>query len=78
MNYLENLLKNSGFNFYFLVVDKFLDISLPQLSNFYSLFQDNLKIKNSGFLLSQKNTQDQIKSSLKPIIIKNIKIMIFI
>ena len=69
MNYLENLLKNSGFNFYFLVVDKFLDISLPQLSNFHSLFIENLKIKNSGYLLSQKNTQDQIKSSLKPIII---------
>jgi hypothetical protein len=60
MNYLEDLLKNSEFNFYFLVVDTFLDISLPQLPNFHSLFQDNLKIKNSGYLLSQKNIHHSI------------------
>ena len=69
MNYLENLLQNSGHSFYFLVVDKFLDINLPQLKNFQSIFQENLTVKNSGFLLSQKNIQDKIKSSPKPVII---------
>ena len=69
MNYLENLLNNSGYSFFFLVVDKFLDINLPQLSNFFTLFQDNLEIKNSGYLLSQKTIQDKIKSSQNPVII---------
>lgn len=69
MNYLENLLLNSGYNFYFLVVDKFLDISLPQLSNFQSLSQKNLKIKNSGYLLSQTEIQNQIKNSPNPVVI---------
>jgi len=69
MNNLENLLKNSGFNFFFLVVDKFLDINLPQLPNFQSLYQDNLETKNSGFLLSQINIQDKIKLTSNPVII---------
>jgi len=69
MNNLENLLINSGHNFFFLVVDKFLDIDLPQLANFQSLYQDNLEIKNSGFLLSQNNIQDKIKSVSNPVII---------
>jgi predicted ATP-grasp superfamily ATP-dependent carboligase len=66
---LENLLNNSGFDFFFLVVDKFLDISLPKLKNFRSLSQNNLKIKNSGLLLSQKNIQAQIKKSKNPVIV---------
>lgn len=69
MNNLENLLKKSGYNFFFLVVDKFLDINLPQLSNFQSLFQENLEIKNSGYLLSQKTIQDQISRLPNPVII---------
>lgn len=69
MNNLETLLKNSGRDFFFLVVDKFLDINLPQLPNFQSLFQENLKIKNSGFLLSQEEIQNKIKSSKNPVII---------
>lgn len=69
MNNLESLLSNSGYTFYLLVVDKFLNINLPQLKNFYSLSQNNLKIKNSGFLLSQKNIQFQIKQSQNPVII---------
>lgn len=68
-NNLETLLNNSGYNFFFLVVDKFLDINLPQLKNFQSLSQNNLKIKNSGLLLSQKNIQSQIKKSKNPVII---------
>lgn len=69
MNYLENLLQNSGFDFYFLVVDKFLNISLPNLKNFHSIYEENLSIKNSGFLLSQKNIQDKIKLSSNPVIV---------
>jgi hypothetical protein len=69
MNNLEHLLKNSGVNFFFLVVDKFLNIELPQLPNFQSLSQSTLKTKNSGFLLSQKNIQEKIKSSPNPVII---------
>lgn len=69
MNTIESLLKNSGYNFFFLVVDKFLDINLPQLTNFQSLFQDNLAVKNSGFLLSQETIQNKIKASPNPVII---------
>lgn len=69
MNKLENILKNSSYHFFFLVVDKFLDINIPQLPNFQSLFQENLEIKNSGFLLSQKNIQEEINLSPKPVII---------
>ena len=69
MNELESLLSNSGYNFFFLVVDKFLDINLPQLKNFYSIFQENLQVKNSGYLLSQSEIQDKISSLPKPIII---------
>lgn len=69
MNYLEDLLKNSGKNFYFLVVDNFLDISLPQLPNFHSIFMENLKVKNSGYLLSQAKVQNQIKTSSNPVIV---------
>lgn len=66
---LETLLNNSDYNFFFLVVDKFLDINLPGLKNFLSLSQNNLKIKNSGLLLSQKNIQSQIKKSQNPVIV---------
>ena len=68
-NYLETLLNNSGYNFFFLVVDRFLDIKLPGLKNFKSLSQSNLKIKNSGLLLSQKKIQSQIKNSQNPVIV---------
>jgi biotin carboxylase len=66
---LATLLNNSAYHFFFLVVDKFLDIKLPQLKNFQSLYLDNLKTKNSGFLLSQKSIQAQIKKSQNPVIV---------
>lgn len=66
---LENLLINSGYNFFFLVVDKNLDISLPQLPNFQSLYLDNLKTKNSGYLLSQNSIQEIINKSKQPVIV---------
>lgn len=65
----EALLNNSRYNFFFLVVDKFLNINLPQLKNFHSLSQSNLKIKNSGLLLSQKKIQSQISKSKNPVIV---------
>ena len=69
MNNLKDLLINSGYDFFFLVVDKFLDINLPKLTNFKSLYQENLKVKNSGYLLSQEEVQNKIKASSKPVII---------
>lgn len=69
MNKLENILKNSGYHFFFLVVDKFLDINLPQLDNFYSIYDEKLPVKNSGYLLSQEKIQNKIKSSTNPVIV---------
>lgn len=47
---LENLLNQQDFDFYFLVVDKFLDIKIPELKNFYSIYANGQK--NSGQLLA--------------------------
>jgi predicted ATP-grasp superfamily ATP-dependent carboligase len=57
---LEFILSHLPIDFFFLVVDKFLDISLPRLPNFYSIFNPNLPTKNSGFLLSESTTLDFI------------------
>ena len=63
MSLLE-LLNQSNYDFYFLCVDKFLDIELPQLTNFYSISPEKLNItleeKNSGRLLSHPATQQFI------------------
>lgn len=69
MSDIKNLLNDSGYNFFFLVVDKFLNISLPELTNFQSIFENKLKVKNSGYLLSLPHIQDKIKSSQNPVII---------
>ncbi len=69
MKYLEDILNKSGLNFFFLVVDKYLNINLPNLKNFYSIFQENLSIKNSGYLLSKPDIQSQIKLQSNPVII---------
>ncbi len=72
---LETIINNSKFAFYFLVVDKFLDIDLPQLRNFHKIYLSNypsIKIKNSGKLLSHPNVINYIKKtsdSLIPAII---------
>lgn len=62
---LENLIKESGYDFYFLVVDKFFDINLPALTNFYSISASTigitLSVKNSGRLLSHPKTIDYIQ-----------------
>lgn len=78
MTDLFDVLNNSDYDFYFLVVDKFLDINLPQLSHFYSLspekFNLTLEQNNSGRLLSHPTIIDFItktssKSGRKPAII---------
>ena len=59
MNLVETL-NNSPYDFYFLVVDDFLDIKVPELTNFISLSPASLNIdiaeKNSGRLLSHPTT----------------------
>lgn len=50
---ITDLINQSSFDIYFLVVDKFLDINVPKLKNFESLYSPDKKIKNSGRLLSQ-------------------------
>lgn len=71
-------LNDSPYDFYFLCVDKFLDIDLPELKNFNSLNPEKLNItlpeKNSGRLLAHPTTQDFInhnsaKTGRKPAII---------
>lgn len=63
---LLNLLNQSNYDFYFLVVDDFLDIKLPQLTNFISLSPKSLNLtltqKNSGRLLSHPTTISFIKN----------------
>ena len=74
---LENTINNSPYYFYFLVVDKFLDINIPQLKNFEKIYLSDypsIKIKNSGKLLSNPKVIDYIlrkyqKSNLTPAII---------
>jgi len=58
MNLLE-LLNQSNYNFFFLVVNPFLDIKLPQLKNFYHIRSQSTK--NSGQLLAQPSSHQYIK-----------------
>lgn len=62
---IENLINKLPIDFFFLVVDQNLDIKLPKLKNFYSIFDPNLSQKNSGYLLSQQSTIDLIKKTIK-------------
>jgi len=72
---IENIINNSPYAFYFLVVDKFLDIDIPEIKNFYKIYLSDypsVKIKNSGKLLSHPKVIEFIKStcgSLTPAII---------
>ncbi|MBP9817796.1 ATP-grasp domain-containing protein [Candidatus Shapirobacteria bacterium] len=71
------LLNQSKYYFYFLVVDEFLDIKLPELNNLYSISPQSLNItlreKNSGLLLSHPTTQkfinDTTPTGFTPVII---------
>jgi hypothetical protein len=64
---LFDTLNSSNFDFYFLVVDEFLDINIPKLSHFISLSPQRLGItlaeKNSGRLLAHPVTQEFIKNN---------------
>jgi len=63
---LFKTLKNSNFDFYFISVDDFLSIKIPELDNFYLLNSKffNLKnqIKNSGKFLSEPKVVEFIKN----------------
>lgn len=56
---LASLINHSPYDLYFLVVDPFLDIKVPELTNFQSIHPSK-NIRNSGILLSQKKTIDFI------------------
>lgn len=74
---LEKTINDSNYIFFFLVVDKFLDIDLPQLKNFEKIYLSdypNITEKNSGRLLSDKKVIEYIykksqKNSLTPVIV---------
>jgi len=62
---MEKIINSLPIDFFFLVVDQNLDIKIPQLKNFYSIFDPKLAQKNSGFLLSQPSTIKFIKDTVK-------------
>lgn len=66
MNILEHL-NQLPFNFFYLNVDDFLDLDLPQLENLYSISPKQLNIeltsKNSGRLLQHETTVSFIKNA---------------
>lgn len=62
MNLIE-VLNQTNYTFFFLVVDKFLDIDLPQLKNFEKIYISDypeVLVKNSGKLLSNPQVIDYI------------------
>jgi predicted ATP-grasp superfamily ATP-dependent carboligase len=61
---LAKLLNQSPYDFYFLVVDKFLSIDIPELSNFHSI-TSLPHLHNSGQLLAQTTTIDFITQNSK-------------
>jgi len=63
MNPLVELINNSGYDIYFLVVDKHLDINLPELKYFYKIYLPVNEIKNSGHLLSLPSVQKFIREN---------------
>jgi hypothetical protein len=65
MNNIIDLINNSHYDIYFLVVDKNLDIDLPNLKYFYKIYLPDGELKNSGHLLSLKNTQQYIIENSK-------------
>lgn len=57
---IQNQINKLPIDFFFLVVDQNLDIKLPKLKNFYTIFDPNLSQKNSGYLLSLPSTIEYI------------------
>lgn len=74
---IKNLINQSPYLFFFLVVDKFLDIDLPEFVNFEKIYLSDypsIKEKNSGKLLSNQKVIDYIlkkskENKLTPVII---------
>lgn len=65
---LETIINECPYVFYFLVVDKFLDINLPQLKKFKKIYLSDypsIKVKNSGKLLSHPQVIEYIKKTSK-------------
>jgi hypothetical protein len=61
-----DILNNSNYSFYFLVVDNFLDISLPQLKNFHLIYAYKSKnVKNPYFCLEEQGITLNIKNTGK-------------
>jgi predicted ATP-grasp superfamily ATP-dependent carboligase len=64
-----DIFNQSPYIFYFLVVDEFLDISLPQLKNFHLIYaykNENIKnLKNPYFCLEEQKTTLSAKNSGK-------------
>lgn len=59
---LSQLINNSGYDIFFLVVDKFLNFNVDVgLKHFYPVYFPNLNLKNSGQLLAHPQTQEYIK-----------------
>ena len=58
-----NLINNSGYDIYFLVIDPNLDINLPELKYFYKIYLPENELKNSGHLLSLPDTIKFIKET---------------
>lgn len=65
---LETIINQSSYIFFFLIVDKFLDIDLPELKNFEKIYLSDypsIKEKNSGRLLSHQKVIDYILKKSK-------------
>jgi hypothetical protein len=64
-----DIFNQSPYAFYFLVVDDFLDISLPQLKNFHLIYAFKNKnisqLKNPYFCLQQQGIKLSVKNSGK-------------
>ena len=72
MNKLIEIINSSNYQIFFLCVDKFLNINLPDLKNFYSITAPD-DIKNSGQLLSSKIKEMQSKYPSLPIAVMPFK-----
>lgn len=67
MNLIESF-NQSHYHFYFLVVDKFLDIDFPELKNFEKIYISNypsITVKNSGNLLANPQVIEYISNNFK-------------
>lgn len=57
---IEKIINDSGYNIFFLVADKYLDVDLPELDNFHKIYCQSDDIKNSGRLLEKASSLEYI------------------